>query len=224
MHDIHYLNKTHNVPSSHTLYQNKTKQNTPQLHDATMDPIELLRDVARSFSTNEEIASTTRVSEEITRLRQFREAKLAEARDRLQEQIRQRDLCQESAAEDSSTNTKAQDVHELEREKMRLARAINDLEETLNATQAANAKLNAELEAVELESQRPMESAAENESSAVLRLKLYRSLGVSFDADKPENYTKCMIRSNTSSNVSTLDLNVKDYSGFFITNYIWDKL
>ncbi|QNQ00408.1 putative kinetochore protein SPC24 [Yarrowia lipolytica] len=189
-----------------------------------MDPIDLLRDVAKSFSTNEEIASTERVSVDITRLSLFREAKLAEARDKLQDQIRQRDLCQESVAGDSTTSERTQHVHELEREKMRLARAINDLEETLNATQAATSKLNAELELVEKESQQPIESAVENDSSAALQLKLFRTLGVTFDAEKPENYTKCMIRSNTTSNVATLDLNVKEYSGFFITNYIWDKL
>lgn len=55
-----------------------------------------------------------------------------------------------------------------------------------------------------------------------LKLKVFKSLGISFDGDDPESHTKALIHSPETNDIHTLPL--ESYTSYFISNYIWDKL
>lgn len=113
-------------------------------------------------------------------------------------------------------------IHQLDREKFALAKAINELESTNDHNSAGLLKLKRELE--ELIDEDVLDTATSDvEDSTLLKLKVFRSLGVSFDGDRPETHTKALIQSSTQNNLYTLSLD-KQYSNFFISNYIWDKM
>lgn len=127
------------------------------------------------------------------------------------------------AMQNSATNREhAELIHQLDREKFALAKAINELESSNDHNSATLVKLSNELE--NLVEEDVLDTATSDvEDSTLLKLKVFRSLGVSFDGDRPENHTKALIQSSTHDNIYTLSLD-KQYSNFFISNYIWEKI
>lgn len=127
------------------------------------------------------------------------------------------------AMQNSPSNREHVDlIHQLDREKFALAKAINELEASNDHNSAGLLKLKHELE--ELMEEDVLDTATSDvEDSTLLKLKVFRSLGVSFDGDRPEAHTKALIQSSTYNNLYTLSLD-KQYSNFFISNFIWDKM
>ncbi len=83
------------------------------------------------------------------------------------------------------------------------------------------AELQSELEKLELED--VMDAAQPViTDSALLKLRLYRSLGVTFEGDDPE-HLKILVRSADKESVHTLQHD-NNYSDYFVANYIWDSL
>lgn len=99
---------------------------------------------------------------------------------------------------------------------------MNDLESSNDYNIAHLNKLKKELEDISEEDILDT-TTSDIEDSVLLKLKVFRSLGVSFDGTKPENHTKALIQSSSTINLYTLSLD-KQYSNYFISNYIWDKL
>lgn len=113
-------------------------------------------------------------------------------------------------------------IHKLDKEKFALAKNINELEASNNHNSASLSKLRKELED-SLEEDVLDTTTSDIDDSTLLKLKVFRSLGISFDGDKPENHTKALIQSTSNNSLYTLSLD-KQYGSYFISNYIWDKL
>ncbi|CAN6665147.1 hypothetical protein TRVA0_036S01266 [Trichomonascus vanleenenianus] len=187
--------------------------------------VELLRSTINNFEIEEDLQTFDRIDVNLKRLREKRDLKLEETRAVLKNLSRQADLARASA--ESSQNTQlqkqaAEDAMKLEREKFALAKNINDLESSYASNLAILEKLKDELE--QLNSEDTVESAGVYvEDATVLRLKLYRSLGISFDGESVENPTKALIQSTSTNNVHVFPLD-KNYSEQFVANFLWEKL
>lgn len=111
-------------------------------------------------------------------------------------------------------------IRKLDSEKLQWAKMFTDLESSTDHHNATLIKHRRELD--ELLSEDVLDESTSNvDDSLVLKLKLFRDLGITFDSDK----TKALIQSRTtgSNELYTLRLD-ENYSDYFISNYIWDKL
>ena len=81
---------------------------------------------------------------------------------------------------------------QLDREKFSLAKGINDIESNCHNLEGTLARLKEELEMLDQES--PMQSnQAHSEDETVLRLRVYRSLGIQLEDDGAGGYSKAVI-------------------------------
>lgn len=192
----------------------------------TEEHIQLLTQTIENFDIEGDIQTLDRIEDEIRRLRDRRETKLDEARTVLQSLSRKLEISR--AASENSAHAEAQhqfsqESMKLERQKFSIAKSINELESIYESNISTLDKLKEEL--TRLESEDVVVSAgALVEDSTILRLKLYRSLGISFDGDRVDNVSKALIQSSSTNNVQVFQLDKNNYSNYFVSNYLWEKL
>jgi kinetochore protein Spc24 len=63
----------------------------------------------------------------------------------------------------------------------------------------------------------------ESEDPTVLRLAIYRSLGIDVDADGTGNYNKAVVRNSQKGDVHVVNIDPK-FSRFFYADFFWDKI
>ena len=133
----------------------------------------------------------------------------------------------------------------LDREKFALAKGINELESSAHGLEGQLARLKEELEQVDGED--PIQSAlVEAGDGTLLKLKVYRSLGIELQEDGAAGYSKAVIRGFPFSpfpggmvliaflsflyigNSSKGDVHVvnieRKFSHFFYANYFWNVM
>lgn len=113
-------------------------------------------------------------------------------------------------------------LQDLTNEAEELAKEINEAEAANDANETTMQQLMEELEQLSAKDVLETSLGKEVKDSTVLKLNLYKSLGIAFDGDSPETHKRVMVHSEESNQIHTLDL--ENYSSFFVSNYIWDKL
>lgn len=83
---------------------------------------------------------------------------------------------------------------DLEREKFGLAKSINDLESGTNALESTLSKLKEESACLDNEDPLKKDTHTSVDDSNILRLKVYRSLGIELVEDDKGNYSKAIAR------------------------------
>lgn len=185
----------------------------------------LLKSTRENFEIDEDINTFDRIGENLKRIKERRTRQIDENQDVLRSLSRKLELTQsslESTKNSSAQKQAAEETMQLEREKFALAKSINDLEADYASNLATLEKLKDELE--ELNNQHVDDEARVYvEDPTILRLKLYRSLGISYEGDSAEDAKKALVRSTTTNNIHVVPLD-QGYSDHFVANYIWDKL
>lgn len=112
--------------------------------------------------------------------------------------------------------------YELDKLKLTYAKTLNDLESQLNSMriqksslEQTHTKLAQEIDDI------VSESVINNPDSRVMKINIYKSLGVSIEPSG--NGDKIFIYNKDSDVTSVLDISDK-YSDYFITNHVWDRL
>ncbi|KAI5301683.1 kinetochore-associated Ndc80 complex subunit spc24, partial [Ascosphaera pollenicola] len=120
----------------------------------------------------------------------------------------------------------ASSMVELDTQKFRLAKAASDCEiesERLEAElDALKARL-AELEDQGVEGDETVRHEREANDATVLRLKIYRCLGIDAEADENGNYNKAVVRDSRKGDVHVVNIDQK-FSRFFYANYFWQTM
>lgn len=117
----------------------------------------------------------------------------------------------------------------LDTHKFRIAKAASDLEMNTERQAGQLADLTARLQEVELQGAEGGGSGAEGENSLVedevlLRLKVYRSLGIDVERDaKDGEFARAVVRNDRKGDVHVVNLD-KKFSRFFYANYFWQTL
>ncbi|EED13187.1 conserved hypothetical protein [Talaromyces stipitatus ATCC 10500] len=120
----------------------------------------------------------------------------------------------------------AQEILELDAQKFRIAKAASDLEiesERLEGDLEMLKERLAELEAQGLEGDETVRREREADDATILRLKVYRSLGIDVEADDAGNYNKAIIRNSRKGDVHVVKIDPK-FSRFFYANYFWQTM
>lgn len=124
-----------------------------------------------------------------------------------------------------SGSAHASDMSRLDTQKFRIAKAASDLEMDTERLSSQLADLNARLQEVELQG---VDGGAESgelvEDEILLRLKVYRSLGIDVERDaKDGEFARVVVRNDRKGDVHVVNLD-KKFSRFFYANYFWQTL
>jgi len=150
--------------------------------------------------------SVTRINETLARITSERERIKDDEQTMLRALSRKMEISKQSMeATVSAAGRKEHGANmlRLDREKFALAKGINELESSAHGLEGQLARLKEELEQVDGED--PMQSAlVEAEDGTLLKLKVYRSLGIDLQEDGAAGYSKAVIRGFTFSSLPAL--------------------
>ncbi|KAI9757231.1 MAG: glutathione S- transferase, nitrogen catabolite repression regulator [Chaenotheca gracillima] len=205
------------------------------------DPATLIHHTIGNFNTHPDKHALGRINDSLSTLQQSRELRIREAEtalrstnspaqaSHLRELARNLSSIQTHHSETVTSHASADHASQivaLDTQKFRIAKAASDLE-------IESERLEQELEGLkgklaELEMQGVEGGEAERgkrglEDATLLRLKLYRSLGIEVEADESGNYNKAVIRNNRKGDVHVVNIDPK-FSRFFYANYFWQTM
>ncbi|EED13186.1 conserved hypothetical protein [Talaromyces stipitatus ATCC 10500] len=193
------------------------------------DPATLIQHTIGNFNINPDKLAVTRINESLTALQQSRDLRMREAETALRKLSRnlkslEANYDETVAAHDPARH--AQEILELDAQKFRIAKAASDLEiesERLEGDLEMLKERLAELEAQGLEGDETVRREREADDATILRLKVYRSLGIDVEADDAGNYNKAIIRNSRKGDVHVVKIDPK-FSRFFYANYFWQTM
>ncbi|KAH8847380.1 kinetochore-associated Ndc80 complex subunit spc24 [Pyricularia oryzae] len=190
------------------------------------DPATLIRATVQNFAVTPDKAALKRLQDSTAVLNQARELRLREAESSLKKLSRQLNTVQSQYEELTSQHSSAAHASEMARldtQKFRTAKAASDLEVETERLSSQAADLAARLQELELQGVEGEPSAADPvEDEVLLRLKVYRSLGIELEREG-EEWSRAVIRNDRKGDVHVVNMD-KKFSRFFYANYFWSTL
>ncbi|THW03351.1 kinetochore protein-like protein spc24 [Aureobasidium pullulans] len=191
------------------------------------DPVTLIRQTTRNFHTDSDLQSISRITSSLSTLRSARSLRLNAQQTQLSQLSRKaHHLRTTHDAEISRHNpaAHASDILALDTEKFRVAKAANELE--IEGERLGSEVYGLKKQLQKLEEQGDEVESAENkaEDEVVLKLGVYRSLGI--DAEQDHNtgdFTRAVIRNTAKGNVNVVNLGSK-FDRFFYANHFWNSM
>ncbi|KAK3306609.1 Spc24 subunit of Ndc80-domain-containing protein [Chaetomium strumarium] len=197
------------------------------------DPSTLIRHTISNFNIAPDKSAVSRISESLSTLQQARDLRLREAETSLRKLARTLNTLASQHAELTGSHSSTQHASEIARldtQKFRIAKAASDLEMETERLQAQLAELNARLQELELQGVDGGEGANGNggnggvEDEVLLRLKVYRSLGMEIERDgKDGEFNRVVVRNDRKGDVHVVNID-KKFSRYFYANYFWQSL
>ena len=173
------------------------------------------------------------MSESLSTLQQARDLRLRDAESSLKKLARTLNTLQSQHHELTSTHSSAAHASEIARldtQKFRIAKGVSDLEMETERLQAQAADLAARLQELELQGVDGGDfgggsvSGGSVEDEVLLRLKVYRSLGIDIERDsKDGEFSRAVVRNDRKGDVHVVNIDRK-FSRYFYANYFWQIL
>jgi kinetochore protein Spc24, fungi type len=135
----------------------------------------------------------------------------------------------EELIESHSSTAHASEISRLDTQKFRTAKAASDAEMEAERLAQQAADLAARLQELELQGVEgsPAEQSRRRdpvEDEVLLRLKVYRSLGIEIERDERDGeFAKAIVRNDRKGDVHVVNMD-KKFSKFFYANYFWQTL
>ncbi|KAK0714603.1 Spc24 subunit of Ndc80-domain-containing protein [Lasiosphaeris hirsuta] len=202
------------------------------------DPSTLIRHTISNFNISPDKVAVARVAESLSTLQQARDLRLRDAEISLKKLARTLGTLNSQHAEITSTHSSAvhaSEIARLDTQKFRIAKGVSDLEMETERLQAQAADLSARLQELELQgidggdfgtgAAAPAGSLGGSvEDEVLLRLKVYRSLGIEIERDnKDGEFSRAVVRNDRKGDVHVVNIDRK-FSRFFYANYFWQIL
>lgn len=171
-----------------------------------------------------------RIGESLSTLQQARDLHLRDEETSLKKLNRQLNTFT-SQYEDLSTAHSSADhaskISRLDTKKFRTAKAASDAEMEAERLAQQAADLNARLQELELQGVEGDEAARRRDAvddEVLLRLKVYRSLGIDIERDERDGeWSKAVVRNDRKGDVHVVNMD-KKFSRYFYANYFWSTL
>lgn len=161
----------------------------------TSSPDKLIHEVLSNFNISSDVQSLSRINETLFTIAETRTKTLDESRNLLRALSRRMEIAKQSMEASVLAAAKAehgQNMLLLDREKFSLAKNINELESSSHHLEGQLARLKEELES---DGEDAIQTAMmEAEDGTLLKLKVYRSLGIEIQEDGAGGYNKAVIR------------------------------
>ncbi|KAK4148991.1 Spc24 subunit of Ndc80-domain-containing protein [Chaetomidium leptoderma] len=208
------------------------------------DPSTLIRHTISNFNIAPDKTAVSRVSESLSTLQQARDLRLREAETSLRKLARSLNTLASQHTEITSSHSSTQHASEIARldtQKFRIAKAASDLEMETERLQAQLAELSGRLQELELQgvdgggcgeaggnggggAAGGMMMGGSVEDEVLLRLKVYRSLGIEIERDSTDGeFNRVVVRNDRKGDVHVVNIDRK-FSRFFYANYFWQSL
>ncbi|RDW90362.1 putative kinetochore protein spc24 [Aspergillus mulundensis] len=193
------------------------------------NPSTLIHHTIGNFNIAPDKQAVSRINDSLATLQQSRELRMREAESALRKLSRHLQSLNTQheeavAAHDASKHAAA--MVELDTKKFRIAKAASELEiesERLEGELEMLKERLADLEAQGLEGDETTRREREADDAILLRLKIYRALGIDIEPDEVGNFTKAVIRNSRKGDVHVVNLDPK-FSRFFYSNYFWSTM
>lgn len=189
-------------------------------HDRMSEYAELISSTYKSFSIEDDIRAISRINESLQAARTLRQRRRQESRNVLLDLSRtlesaKNQLCatRESVEMDHGTMMNA-----LDREKFVLAKGINDLESQTHTLESQLSSLQDELAHMPTDATKESDAFGHDEAT-VLKLSVYRDLGIALKEESHGSYGQAIVRSRNGKDVHivTLDKQRGSYA-----DHLWD--
>ncbi|KAH7084242.1 Spc24 subunit of Ndc80-domain-containing protein [Paraphoma chrysanthemicola] len=188
------------------------------------DPAALISQCTSHFKISNDTASLARISDSLSTLSTFRTQHLQSLQASLSQLSRthhtlsanhNHTLAQHNAVDHAS------EILRLDTEKFKIAKQASDLEIEGERLQSELGRLGSVAGELEDEGVEGGVETRPGEDATVLKLKLYRTLGIDVEADKTTGeYNKAVIRNAAKGDVHVVNIDPK-FSRHFYTNYFW---
>ncbi|KAL4780380.1 Spc24 subunit of Ndc80-domain-containing protein [Aspergillus varians] len=193
------------------------------------NPSKLIHHTIGNFNIAPDKQAVSRINDSLATLQQSRDLRMREAESALRKLSR--NLQSLSTQHDEAVSTHDASQHatamvELDTKKFRIAKAASELEiesERLESELEMLKERLADLEAQGLEGDETTRREREADDAILLRLKIYRALGIDIEPDESGNFTKAVIRNSRKGDVHVVNLDPK-FSRFFYSNYFWSTM
>ncbi|KAL3461623.1 putative kinetochore protein spc24 [Aspergillus heterothallicus] len=193
------------------------------------NPATLIHHTIGNFNIQPDKQAVSRINDSLATLQQSRDLRMREAESSLRKLSRHLQALttqhdEAIAAHDASKHAAA--MVELDTKKFRIAKAASELEiesERLESELDMLKERLADLEAQGVEGDETTRREREADDAILLRLKIYRALGIDIEADEAGNFTKAVIRNSRKGDVHVVKLDPK-FSRFFYSNYFWSTM
>ncbi|KAI1779725.1 Spc24 subunit of Ndc80-domain-containing protein [Hypoxylon cercidicola] len=194
------------------------------------DPATLIHHTINNFNIAPDKLAVSRITDSLSTLRQARELRIREAETSLKKLGRSLNTLQSQHEELTSTHSSsahASEISRLDTQKFRIAKAASDLEMEAERLSSQQADLAARLQELELQG---LEGSPEDarrdpvDDEVLLRLKVYRSLGIELERDEKDGeFSRAIVRNDRKGDVHVINMD-KKFSRFFYANYLWQTL
>ncbi len=195
---------------------------------------QLIRHTIDNFNIHPDKLAVSRVGESLSTLQQARELRLRDAESSLKKLARQLGaLAQQHAALVAAHDAadRASAITSLDSHKFRTAKAASDAEAEAERAALQAADLAARLQELELQGvDGGVDGAGRGrgrdfvDDEVLLRLKVYRSLGIDIERDEKDGeWARAVVRNDRKGDVHVVNME-KKFSRYFYANYFWKTL
>ncbi|KAG4301569.1 hypothetical protein PCANB_001749 [Pneumocystis canis] len=189
-------------------------------------PQELIQSTLSGFQISLDLQSISRIQDTFRETCKNRDIKQQNSKAILKVLQRELELSKSLALTSQNSPSRAKHTSvmlAMDRDKFSLAKNINELESSIHTMDATYSRLKEELELLESEDIMKDTQELMTDDSTLLRLKIYRTLGIDLFEDDVGNYTKVIIRNKNNNDVHVVNIEPR-YSYFFYSNYFWDLI
>lgn len=193
------------------------------------DPATLIHHTIGNFNIHPDKIAIGRINESLSTLQQARDLRIRDGDNALKKLSRNYQTLStqhtETVSAHSSTDHASQIV-ELDTQKFRVAKAASDLEIEGERLEQELEGLKGKLQTLDMqgiEGDKAMKARRDLEDPTILKLKVYRSLGIDLDLDSTGVCNKATIRNTQKGDVHVVNVDPK-FSKFFYANYFWQTL
>ncbi|KAI5299856.1 kinetochore-associated Ndc80 complex subunit spc24 [Ascosphaera atra] len=193
------------------------------------DPATLIHHTIGNFNIQPDKLAVTRINDSLASLQQSRELRMRDAEialRKLSRTFKTLDAQHEEIVSSHDPARHAASMVELDTQRFRAEKEASELEsdnERLVAELEALKERLAELEEQGIEGDEAARREREKHDATLLRLKVYRSLGIDAEPDETGNYTKAVIRNSRKGDVNVVNIDSK-HSKFFYANHFWQNM
>lgn len=194
------------------------------------DPATLLRHTISNFSTQPDRAAVSRINDSLSTLQTSRSLRIEDAETALRKLSRQLATAssQHREATDShNAHQHSSEVVELDTKKFKVAKQAQELEVEGEKLESELARLRRRLDELEeqgVEGDVQARRQREADDPTILRLWLYRSLGVTLEQDHAGNYNKATVNNAKKGDVHVLNIEPSKFSKHFYADYLWNTM
>ncbi|KAI9824393.1 MAG: kinetochore-associated Ndc80 complex subunit spc24 [Thelocarpon impressellum] len=190
---------------------------------------QLIQHTIGNFNIHPDKNALGRINDSLSTLQQARDLRLREAESALKKLSRNLSTLQTHHKENLSSHSSADHASQilaLDTQKFRVAKSAAELEIESERLEQELENLKGKLSDLELQGVEGGEGERgkrELEDETLLKLKVYRSLGIDIEPDSAGSYNKAVIRNHNKGDVHVINVDPK-FSRFFYANYFWQTM